>query len=166
MDSDPVNTSRDAVIKAFKTFAFRIFEVSRDEKITNVWAGSTEDEERGRALYLGLYASDINNDTIIRECVTSIRTVFRQGKAQFFEYNITLDGKATRFPIKILPASYSSDFILVIVERSEVKEVTEDRWRLALDAVGDGIWDVNLQTRRIFSLPSGKRYSDIRKTKL
>jgi PAS domain S-box-containing protein len=150
MDSDPVNTSRDAVIKAFKTFAFRIFEVSRDEKITNVWAGSTEDEERGRALYLGLYASDINNDTIIRECVTSIRTVFRQGKAQFFEYNITLDGKATRFPIKILPASYSSDFILVIVERSEVKEVTEDRWRLALDAVGDGIWDVNLQTRRIF----------------
>lgn len=153
MDSDPVHISREPVIKAFKSFAFRIFEVSRAEKITNVWAQKKEDEEQGRALYLGLDASDINNDTIIRECVSSIRRVFKQGEPQSFEYNITLQGKVVKFLIKVIPASYSNDFALVIVEKTEVKEIIEDRWRLALDAVGDGIWDVNLQTNLIFFSP-------------
>ncbi len=153
MDSDPVDISREPVIKAFKSFAFRIFEVSRAEQITNVWAQKKEDEEQGRALYLGLDASNINNDTIIRECVVSIRKLFELGEPQFFEYNITLHGKAVKFQIKIIPASYSDEFALVIVEKTEVKEIVEDRWSLALDAVGDGIWDVNLQSNRIFFSP-------------
>lgn len=150
MDSDPVDIGKEAVIKAFRSFAFRIFEVSRSEQITNVWARKKEDEEQGRALYLGLNASDINNDVIIRECVLSIRRLFALGEPQSFEYNITLHGKAVKFLIKVIPASYSDDFALVIVDKTEVKEIVEDRWRLALDAVGDGIWDVNLQTKRIF----------------
>ncbi|MCH5720594.1 PAS domain-containing protein [Niabella hibiscisoli] len=112
-----------------------------------------EDEEQGRALYLGLNASDINNDAIIRECVASIRKLFELGEPQFFEYNITLHGKAVKFQIKIIPASYSDEFALVVVEKTDVKEIVDDRWSLALDAVGDGIWDVNLQTNRIFFSP-------------
>lgn len=150
MDSDPADICKHAVVKAFKSFAFRIFEVSRSEKITNVWARKKEDEAQGRALYLGLNATDINNDTIIRECVASIRKLFETGETQFFDYNVNLDGKTIKFHIKVLPASYSDDFALVIVEKNEVKEIVEDQWSLALDAVGDGIWDVNLQTNRIF----------------
>jgi PAS domain S-box-containing protein len=153
MDGEPVDITKEAVIKAFKSFAFRIFEVSRNEQITNVWAQKKEDEEQGRALYLGLNASDINNDVIIRECVSAIRQLFKLGEAQSFEYNITLHGKEVKFLIKVIPASYRDDFALVIVEKTEAKEIVEDRWSLALDAVGDGIWDVNLQTNRIFFSP-------------
>ncbi|HTG54978.1 MAG TPA: hypothetical protein VL943_01830, partial [Niabella sp.] len=60
MGSDPANISKEAVIKAFKSFAFRIFEVSRSGQITNVWARKKEDEVQGRALYLGLNAADIS----------------------------------------------------------------------------------------------------------
>ncbi|MCH5597127.1 PAS domain-containing protein [Niabella ginsengisoli] len=145
--------NKDIVIATFKSFAFRIFEVSKNEIITNVWAKDEVDERQGREKYLGLNASDINNDNVIRECVEAIRKVFSDSEPMFFEYNVQVEGHSMKFPIKVLRAIYNNDFVLVIVEKILTKEIIEDKWHLALNAVGDGIWDVNLETNRIFFSP-------------
>ncbi|WP_346239208.1 PAS domain-containing sensor histidine kinase [Niabella insulamsoli] len=150
MLTDLTSAKKEIVIDAFKSFAYLIFEVSREEVITNVWAKNPAEEQEARAVYLGKRSVEINNGNITAESVAAIRKAFASSEVHSVDYIHPLEQSTLRFAIKILKAPYDDNFVLVLIERTETNEVVEDKWHLALDAVGDGIWDANLQTGKIF----------------
>lgn len=149
-------TTKQIVIASYKSFALLIFEFSGDETITNVWGKNSHEEEMYREKYKGKKVSDIRNDKVIFVSRDYIRKAFDKKESGIIVYNTVVQDKPSKLIIRIFPAPYDEERVLTTVEyvpQGGDTELVEDKWRLALDAAGDGMWDMNLELNKIFFSP-------------
>lgn len=129
-----------------------IFEMTRDELITNVWAQNEKEEEAYRQRFIGVKVGDIRNDALMAISREHIRKAFEKQERGYVEYKTIANGLPLKLNIRIIPAPYDKNFVLSIIERVKVEEhneIIEDKWKMALDASGDGMWDSNMETGKI-----------------
>ncbi len=151
-----LQSTKDIVIGAFKSYAFLIFEVSKDETITAVWSADPEVESYQKQKLQGIKMADIRNDAIVNLARHNTAKTFETGEKGIIEYNTEYNGEATKFIIRIIPAPYDDQHVLILLERvnkEQNREIVEDKWKIALDAAGDGMWDMNLETGKIYFSP-------------
>ena len=110
--------------------------------------------ERARLLgsRVGLYASNADRP-VFNELLDRATTY---GEVQEGEIELVSKGShAAHVQIRIapLPDALGWQMIMVdVTERRQIEErlrVSEERWKLALEAVGDGVWDWDVQTGEV-----------------
>lgn len=148
-----LNERKQATIEAFKTFAYLVYEISRDETITDVWSKDAALEEKYRTQHIGAKMADLRNDELIEQSRRAVQKTFATSEPGLIEYVTGSPEGPVKLILRILPSLYNADRVLNVVERiqrNENTEIVEDKWRRALDAAGDGMWEADLESGRMF----------------
>ena len=125
----------------------RVFEVSEEHIITGVWCRDCTGNNCDQ--YPGKKVTDTPHEGIIALCDARISEGFRTGKNSYNEYTITVNGVPVTYSARIIASKTGRKSLFVVLENLSNKEefqLVEDKWRLALDAAGDGVWDFDMQT--------------------
>src|ERR1700741_2679758 len=120
----------------------RVLEVSEDCAVTNSWNRPDPEPE----------IKEIYNDLLVRLYAKEIRNCFSDRKPRTIEYNISTDSATTKYNLRLLPAHPQAGYLFLVVEyiSTKIKEkVTDGFWEMALDAAGDGMWNVSVAEERI-----------------
>ena len=129
-----------------------VVEVSKDHVIARIWENASYKlADTGR--FLGRKIVDSGNEKILSEIDNLVKKSFESGDNGGIEYTISHEQYTATYGIKVLPIHPSKEFLFVVIKNLSKKEgvsLIEDKWKLALDAAGDGMWDVNLQTDKIY----------------
>ena len=129
-----------------------IAEVTKSHVISRIWEREGY-EVNDKSKYLGKKISEVGNNNIFTEIDNLVSDSFNTSKNGYVEYSVSNKHYAAHYNIRVLPIHPDKGFLLVVVKNMSKKEGVEhieDKWKLALDAAGDGMWDVNAQTGRIY----------------
>ena len=140
----------DSIVSTLLNVAHMVFEISRDHVIREVWERDGDKIDHADK-YRGKKIEDVGDGEILTHCEEHIRQCFKTRKQDYLEYSL-----AHTYAIRILPVHPHEDHLLVTIERLPQKEtgyLVEDKWKLALDAAGDGMWDMNVETDKMFFSP-------------
>jgi PAS domain S-box-containing protein len=143
----------EATVNTFLNDGDVVFEISRDLVITNVWYSDSSPMRIDADKYLGRYVSAIRNDDLIVQAEKYLRDSFSTNKKYYFEKTVVHNDIETNYGIKILREHPDQDFLLAVVQilsRRNRRHLSEETWRLVLDASGDGMWDADLETGKIY----------------
>ncbi len=136
--------------------AYRVVEVYRDHIITRIWDKNDSIPLIAPAELIGRNIGDARNDTVFKKCGELAAIVFATGQDQLLEYTNVYNNKSVTFSIRVLNCHPDKDYLLITVEalaQTKHPEIIEDKWRLALEAAGDGIWDIHIESDLIFFSP-------------
>ncbi len=142
----------ETVANALLQLSDLVVEISRDHTVTRIWESPSyklSDPSRFR----GKQILEAGNDTILIEIDGLVGKSFETGDTGSIEYTISHEQYTATYSIKVLPIHPDKDHVFIVIKNLSRKEgisLIEDKWKLALDAAGDGMWDVNLQTDRIY----------------
>jgi PAS domain S-box-containing protein len=143
----------EIIAKALLQVGERVMEVSRDRVITKVWDKKGAVFQIPAEEYIGRKFTEVRNDSIMSLCDEKVRSAFISGENEYIEYAGVVTSSPVNYVIRVLANHPDNDFLFVVFENlllRKVNHVVEDKWKLALDASGDGVWDTNLETRVIF----------------
>lgn len=107
--------------------------------------------ERARLLgsRLGLYISDEERPVF----ATMLERCAKSGDVQGCELSLKRQGRlVTHVQIKIAPLGDGLGWQVILIDVTDRRQMeaqlraSEERWKLALEAAGDGVWDWNVQT--------------------
>ena len=133
----------------------RVVEVSKDHIMTRIWDREGSELSKFRQLYEGKSIRQIRNDSTIAYCEEALNKAFETGADSYTEYishNNDVDA-VVRYSLRILNCHPIPDFVFLLIEnitRGDETDLIEDRWKMALDASEQGVWDVNLDAGTIF----------------
>ncbi len=126
-------------------------EVSKDRLITCLWEKSdilpVEKNE-----YAGKHISELPAESILKHCEGLIDEGFRSKKSSYLSCTINSGNVLLAFDLAVLPIHPDDGFLFITVthiQGAENKTNVEHLWMSALDASGEGVWDMNMQTREI-----------------
>jgi PAS domain S-box-containing protein len=151
INSPDITPVKKALVDTFTGYAFLVFEVSREECIINAWSRDAATEQAARDKYVNHPITGIPNDNIVRFGLDAIRKTFVTGQSQVIDCTTIQNDIPVKSMIRAIPNVLDPNTVFVAVEQPEpVKGLIEDKWKLALEASGDGIWDINLENNHIF----------------
>jgi PAS domain S-box-containing protein len=132
----------DTLINALLLVSQRVICINDRGSICGIW----DQRESDTAISL------INNEAIISCHSGAITNSFNTGKRNTCNYVVNAAHTTYTFKLRLLPVLEEKDKLLIAVEliSENVQEIiAEDYWKLALDAAGDGMWDVLVNEERI-----------------
>jgi PAS domain S-box-containing protein len=145
------NKSVQNIVDTLLAVSQIVIEVSRDFVITNIWK-SSDDVIPKFNVTAGQKTTEVSEYAITPQCNDKIKECFATGKSHYLEYIRTSETETNTYSIRILPEHPDNNFLLVTIEllpaREEVATV-ENKWKLALDSTGDGVWELNGTTGQI-----------------
>lgn len=147
------NQAREIAIQTLRQFSFLVFEISANEIITGVWSKDPAENAAYQDRYLNTPLVDAANDKFVDITRQYLRHAFETGEQKVIEYHTVFNDIPSRLLIRIMPAPYDHGRVLSVIEvikEGEKTDIVEDKWRIALDATGDGMWDLNTLTGKIF----------------
>ena len=116
----------------------RVIEVSKDLATGRVWTNGGD--------------LPVSDAAIIARCAHQIAGCFATRESDKVKYTATDDDTIHTYSVRIIAAHPDKELVFVTIESLSVKKegvVAEDKWKLALDASGDGVWDANPATGAI-----------------
>ncbi len=142
----------DTIVNTLLQVGERVAEVSKDCLITKMWDRNGTNLNFKQEEYLGKKVSDFFGNAVFLQCENKIIETFSTGKNTYIEYVTLYNEKPRSYGLKFLNCHPDKNYLLVLIEilnkQTEIKLV-EDKWKLALDAAGDGMWDLDLETDKI-----------------
>lgn len=150
-----VDDAVEPIVQTLLQVGDRVVEVSRGQVMVRIWDRPGSPLSIFKNYYEGKRVAEIRNDTTIDYAVAAIEKAFvtRQNSyAEYVSYNNDNNGIAT-YSLRVLACHPNPNFVFMVVENiSNGKEhmLIEDKWKLALDASEQGVWDVNLENNTIF----------------
>ncbi len=145
----------ETIVKTLLQVGERVVEVSRDQVMTRIWERDGAPLGAFRSHYEGKKISEIRNDSTIAKCRELITEAFATGRNTYTEYvshNNDIAAVLT-LSLRVLACHPDKDYVFLVIDNiSKGRENTlvEDRWKLALDASGHGVWDANMEEKTIF----------------
>src|SRR5690348_4115151 len=103
MDKTVSNIDRGAAIETFKQIGYLVFEISKEEVITNVWSKSAELEAMIRKRYVNTRMEDARNDKLISLSLEATRRAFSEGTSDVIEYTTIENDVPVKILLKIVP---------------------------------------------------------------
>ncbi|GAA4466500.1 PAS domain-containing sensor histidine kinase [Nemorincola caseinilytica] len=150
--SDPIQNIVDILLHVGE----RIVEVSRGQVMTRIWDREGSPLAAYRSYYEGKRLDEVRNDSTIAQCRSSVEEAFATGRNSYTEYiSYSNDNnKVVAYSLRVLACHPDKEnyVFLVIDNISTGKEnlLIEDKWKMALDASDQGVWDANMAARTIF----------------
>ena len=134
----------------------RVVEVSRDQVMTRIWDREGSPLAAYRHLYEGKRIDEIRNDSTIAQCKSGVEDAFANGNDSYTEYiSYNNDNnKVLAYSLRVLACHPNKQqFVFLVIDNiSSGKEnlLIEDKWKMAIDASDQGVWDANLAANTIF----------------
>lgn len=144
-----------ATVKILLQVGERVVEVSREHVMTRIWDRDGSQLSAFKAYYEGKKLNEIRNDSTIARAEQAIDEAFLTGKNSYIEY-VSYNNDVNRiltFSMRILACHPDKDFVFLIIDninKGDEERLVEDKWKLALDASEQGVWDVNMEAGTIF----------------
>ena len=148
------NISRDIeiIVNTLLQVSDLVVEVSKEHIINRIWENG-DYKMNDKTRFFGKKILEAGNENIFTEIDCLVSDFFEKKQNGYIEYTISNEQYTSTFGIKVLTIHPDNAFMLVSINNLSKKagiSLVEDKWKLALDAAGDGMWDVNLQTDRIY----------------
>ncbi|PQJ08817.1 hypothetical protein CJD36_022450 [Flavipsychrobacter stenotrophus] len=132
----------------------RVIEVARDHTMTRICDRENSPLKLTVDKYLGKKIAEVaGNDNIFAQCDSRVEQCFISGQNDFLVYRTNINNSSTAYSIRILPIHPDKNLLFIVLENLAhygESEIIQDKWKLALDAAGDGMWDMNLKDNTIF----------------
>ncbi len=145
----------EPVVQILLQIGERVVEVSRELVMTRIWDRPGSPLSAFKSHYEGKKLSEVRNDSTIVQCIAGIEDAFKTGGGSYAEYishNNDVNAVLT-FSFRILTCHPDKNFVFLVIEnitRGNENKLVEDKWKLAVDASGLGVWDANLEAKTIF----------------
>lgn len=151
----------DNIARTLLGIGWLVADVCADGTINYLW--KQDNGHNGfpvSGLQVGINLGGIGGHPVFAEMAVKVAEVFRTGSNTCLSY--TSDDSNSQDIIRILNSHPTPGHVFVLIESKDVQvasAITEDKWKLALDASGDGMWDLDVvsgkmsfsdQWRRIF----------------
>lgn len=145
----------EPIVRTLLHVGERVVEVSRTQVMTQIWDRPDSTLSAMKNFYEGKTIAEIRNDTTIDRCREAIDKAFATGKDSCIEYiSYNNDGKPIfAYSLRVLVCHPDKDFVFLVVEnisKGNEAKLIEGRWKLAIDASGQGVWDANLEAGTVF----------------
>ncbi len=151
-----INEAVDSMVSTLLQIGERVVEVSRDQTMTRIWDREGSPLTALRDQYLGKKIADIRNDSTIAFCKTGVDEVFATGKniyKEYVSYKNDVNAVVT-YSLRILACHPDKEnYVFLVIEnisRGNEELLIEDKWKMALDASAQGVWDADLENKTIF----------------
>jgi PAS domain S-box-containing protein len=141
----------ETTVNALLQVGDRVVEVSKEHVITKIW-DSYLSTMGNSYQYLGKSILQLGTESILKQCDDLITRSFALKDNNYIQYHVQDEKKPASYSIRILAIHPHEDYLFVVIKNLSSKEgieIVEDKWKLALDAAGDGVWDLNMQTGKI-----------------
>ncbi len=133
----------NAIIETLLQIANRVIVVSSEGEIVQF------KDRVGSEAHLAV----INNTVVAERYCAAINECLTSRKSEQSRYSVVQGDTVYIYRINVLPAGPEmEDGIFLVISFHAAKragKVTEDYWKLAMDAAGDGMWDVNIPEQTI-----------------
>jgi PAS domain S-box-containing protein len=143
----------EIVVNALLKIGDWVTEVSRNHVMTRIWARKDHTLLLSETNYLGKKILEIGNAEFMVLADTMVESAFLTGEDGYIEYAAVFNNTDVLYGLRILtchPDKNCLFFVLENISAKKVTRITEDKWKLALDASGDGMWDMDMETNVIF----------------
>ncbi|WP_276134845.1 PAS domain S-box protein [Polluticoccus soli] len=130
-----------------------VAEVSADGMIHDVRMRNTDKYPGEEERYRGNKLSDIHPAEVADKFTALIKKALRTGESQYLEFQTSYKKQPVIYSVRILPQhadEHLAYFIIDDITSKDRLELMENKWKMALDASGDGMWDYNLQANTIY----------------
>lgn len=138
----------NGTLQVLKNLSDFIIEVRRDGIVKDIWMKHPEHRpELSPEKTVGKYLRDIQPGTLSDETMLKINKALETGENQHIVFSTYRGDTPIKRGITILPLHEDEDAVYLMIEDYTERfksEIIEDKWKLALDAAGDGMWDSNL----------------------
>ena len=130
-----------------------VAEVSKHQMVMRYWAANGSQLRWEAEAAVGKRIAELHLENILLQCKPLIINSIATNKNSYKEYSIKKDSTYTAYALRVLLNHPDKDYLLITIE--ELKErgnpdLMEDKWLLALDAAGDGVWDAHTDTNQIY----------------
>ena len=148
---DPKSKEIEMIVNTLLEVGDEVLEISKDYFITGIWH-SKHSVSIISDQYIGKEIINTPKEAIIIQCFSRIKKGFETRRSSYNEHTVIIDNLPITYSVRILPIHPDKDFLFIVVENLSKKEgfeLVEDKWKLALDAAGDGVFDINIETGEI-----------------
>jgi PAS domain S-box-containing protein len=142
-----------AIVKPFLELFDIVIEISKRRALTGVWAAGPTRLAGQFEPYIGQEIPTLPADILLSQFIGQVTSGFADRKKNYKEYTNVNGGHKITCGVKAIMAHPDENFLLLGIDELAGRagtELIEDKWKLALDAAGDGVWDVHFDTNRIF----------------
>lgn len=144
----------ETIVNTLLNIGERVIEVTSDHLMVRIWDRENSPLKLTVDKYLGKKISAVaSNDNIFAQCDFRVKQCFASGQNDFLVYRANINDTAVAYSIRILRIHPDKNMLFIVLENLVAYgdyEVVEDKWKLALDAAGDGMWDANMKDNTIF----------------
>ncbi len=149
--------TRGIIVETLLQVAHRVVEVASSHVISAIWDRPGATFNVPPSEFVGKKISDVRNNTVFARSEELIEAGFKTGESKSVEYTtIGADGLPVTYSIRVVLCHPDKNYLFLtseILQHARHPELVDDKWKLALDAAGDGIWDMHITAGRIFFSP-------------
>jgi PAS domain S-box-containing protein len=148
--------SLEATVNVLLQVGERVVEVSRDKIMVRIWDRDNSKLSAFKSHYEGKHISEIRNDSTITRCMEGIDEAFATGRNCYVEYVSHHNDVAQVLTLSLRVLACHPDkenFVFLVIEnitRGNEHILVEDKWKLALDASDQGVWDANFENGTLY----------------
>ncbi len=140
----------ELVVNTLLHLGERVVEVSRDHVITRVWNREGGSLPPVPENFIGSKICQLPSDDILRKLEDHIEHDFLSGGTTSLNYNMA-DGKTT-YSVRLMNCHPDKQYLLVLIgqiRRRPMEDAEAEKWKMALDATSDGMWETNVITGEV-----------------
>ncbi len=139
----------EVVLRTLKNSNDGVLEITSDLVVTNVWFSAQSALSEKFMSYEGKPFPLANGNHIDKEIFEQIAITAKTGARCYKEYYELAN--ELKFGVNVVAAHPEQRSVFVLINQlSFVAEPTENKWKLAMDATGDGVWDMHIPTSKMF----------------
>jgi PAS domain S-box-containing protein len=127
----------------------RVMCVSKEMVIIDVWDAPGCSNDDNSSKLKGVNITELTADALPGPTIELIKRSIADGKDEQAEYAAIKHGTLNNYSVRVLHIAVVDTAVFIVFERLHTVAITsleQERWMAALDAVGDGMWDMNLET--------------------
>ncbi|PQJ09768.1 hypothetical protein CJD36_017730 [Flavipsychrobacter stenotrophus] len=135
----------DPTVQILLQIGERVISVSPEHHVIEEWNRNSFKEKTDNILKDN-DETFISSRYIVNHCSSSVSTAFTKGLSGYTEITFFDGIGLLEYGIRVLPYP-TANIVFLVVERTKAVEgfqQIEDKWKLALDASGDGVWDIDI----------------------
>lgn len=140
--AQPINDTGNTIAHTLLHVGERVLRVSKNEEVIGEWVK----DNNGAHITSGTL-STLGSDPVIALCIDAVKSAIATGHDQYITCGPAELNILSSYNVRVLNICPDKDAVYIVIENTTRK--AEDNWKLALDASADGMWDMNMITRKV-----------------
>ncbi len=140
-----MQTVTETTLHILLQLGHKVLVVDKEHTITDAWI------KHGKHDFTEMPADDgteLPNSIVMQQCAELIDKIFASNQSEYTELSVYNGNELVTYSIHLLMAEPEMEKVYVTIQKldkEQTHQYIEDKWKFALDASGDGVWDVDME---------------------